>query len=75
MKAFALCVTLGLLAAPAAAGAQGRDCSALPTSAQRARACNPRQECLAKVARLPGDPHPPPRPPPPPGRGASPPLV
>jgi hypothetical protein len=54
VKALALCLTLGLLATPAAAGAQGRDCAALPTSAQRARACNPRQECLAKVARLPG---------------------
>jgi hypothetical protein len=36
-----------LLAAPAAAWAQ--DCSNLPATAQRARQCNPQQECMAKV--------------------------
>lgn len=36
-----------LLAAPATALAQ--DCSNLPATAQRARQCNPQQECMAKV--------------------------
>jgi hypothetical protein len=31
--------------------AWGQDCSKLPTSAQRARPCNPQQECLAQVER------------------------
>jgi hypothetical protein len=38
-----------LLLAPLPATAQPVDCSSLPTSAQRARACNPQQECLAQV--------------------------
>jgi hypothetical protein len=38
-----------LLALPASA--QTQECSKLPASAQRARACNPRQECLAQVER------------------------
>jgi hypothetical protein len=36
-----------LLAVPAVAWAQ--DCSNLPATAQRARQCNPQQECLAKL--------------------------
>jgi hypothetical protein len=38
-----------LLLAPLPAAAQPQDCGSLPTSAQRARACNPRQECVARV--------------------------
>jgi hypothetical protein len=38
-----------LLLAPLATPAPGQDCSNLPTSAPRARACNPQQECVAKV--------------------------
>jgi hypothetical protein len=38
-----------LLLAPLAAPAQAQDCSSLPASAQRARTCNPQQECVAKV--------------------------
>jgi hypothetical protein len=37
----------GLLAAPA----QAQDCSRLPATAQRARPCSPRQECVAQVER------------------------
>jgi len=37
----------GLLGAPAAA----QDCSKLPATAQRARPCSPRQECVAQVER------------------------
>jgi hypothetical protein len=40
-------VLASLLAVPAAAWAQ--DCSNLPATAQRARQCNPQQECMAKV--------------------------
>lgn len=38
---------LTLVAVPAAA--QPRDCGALPGSAQKARTCNPQQQCLAQV--------------------------
>ena len=38
-----------LLLAPLAAPAPAQDCASLPTSAQRARTCNPQQECLARV--------------------------
>jgi hypothetical protein len=38
-----------LLLAPLPAAAQPRDCASLPSSAQRARSCNPQQECVAKV--------------------------
>jgi hypothetical protein len=41
-----LAASLLLVPLPAAAA---QDCSSLPTSAQRARACNPQQECLARV--------------------------
>ena len=40
-----------LLAAAGPAVAQSQDCSSLPASAQRARTCNPQQECLAQVER------------------------
>jgi hypothetical protein len=36
-----------LAALPAAA--QPKDCGSLPTSAQKARTCNPQQECLAQM--------------------------
>jgi hypothetical protein len=39
-----------LLTAPPAAS-QPPDCSSLPASAQRARTCNPQQECLAQVEK------------------------
>jgi len=38
---------IALAALPAAA--QPKDCGSLPTSAQKARTCNPQQECLAKM--------------------------
>jgi len=38
---------LTLVALPAAA--QPGDCGALPSSAQKARTCNPQQQCLAQV--------------------------
>jgi hypothetical protein len=40
-----------LLRVAGTAAAQSQDCSRLPTSAQRARTCNPQQECLAQVER------------------------
>ncbi|HET7342342.1 MAG TPA: hypothetical protein VFL90_12845 [Methylomirabilota bacterium] len=42
-----LLAALALGAAPALA--QPSECSALPSSAQRAHTCNPRQQCLAQV--------------------------
>lgn len=42
-------VFASLLATVAPASAQSRDCASLPTSAQKARSCSPRQECVAKV--------------------------
>jgi hypothetical protein len=44
-----LVAALVLIALPSTAAAQ--DCSKLPAAAQRARTCNPRQECLAQVER------------------------
>ena len=44
-----LVTALLLTALPVAA--QPPDCSSLPASAQRARACNPQQECMAQVER------------------------
>ena len=38
---------IALAALPAAA--QPKDCGSLPTSAQKARTCNPQQECLAQM--------------------------
>ena len=38
-----------LLVAALPAAAQTPDCSRLPASAQKARSCNPQQECVAKV--------------------------
>ena len=43
----ALIAAIALTAVPAAA--QPRDCGSLPASAQKARTCNPQQECLAQV--------------------------
>jgi hypothetical protein len=40
-----------LVLTPVTTAAQSQDCSRLPTSAQRARTCNPQQECLAQVER------------------------
>jgi hypothetical protein len=40
-------VLVSLLLAPLPVAAQ--DCASLPTSAPRARACDPQQECLARV--------------------------
>jgi hypothetical protein len=48
--ALALLAALLLGAASPAAG-QSQDCSSLPASAQKARSCSPRQECLAQVER------------------------
>jgi hypothetical protein len=42
-----LLACLTLTALPAAA--QPKDCGSLPTSAQKARTCNPQQECVAQV--------------------------
>ena len=38
---------IALAALPAAS--QPKDCGSLPTSAQKARTCNPQQECIAQV--------------------------
>ena len=45
LLALVAAITLG--AVPAAA--QPRDCGSLPASAQKARTCNPQQECIAQV--------------------------
>ena len=45
----AVLASLALTALPAAA--QPKDCGSLPTSAQKARTCNPQQECMAQVQR------------------------
>ena len=42
-----LVAALALAALPAAA--QPKDCGALPSSAQKARTCNPQQECVAQL--------------------------
>jgi hypothetical protein len=42
-----LAAALALAALPAAA--QPKDCGALPSSAQKARTCNPQQECVAQL--------------------------
>jgi hypothetical protein len=42
-----LLASIALTALPAVA--QPSDCGALPSSAQKARTCNPRQQCLAQV--------------------------
>ena len=42
-----LLASLALTAVPALA--QPTDCGALPNSAQKARTCNPQQQCLAQV--------------------------
>jgi hypothetical protein len=47
MRARPLVLASLLLAVPATVLAQ--DCSNLPATAQRARQCNPQQECMAKV--------------------------
>jgi hypothetical protein len=47
MKRVRAIVVASILLAPLAAAAQ--DCATLPTSAQRARTCNPRQECVGQV--------------------------
>ena len=44
-----LLACLALTAVPAAA--QPKDCGSLPTSAQKARTCNPQQECMGQVGR------------------------
>ena len=44
---FLLLAALPLTALPAVA--QPTDCGALPSSAQKARTCNPQQQCLAQV--------------------------
>jgi hypothetical protein len=40
-----------LLTAAVPVVAWSQDCSSLPTSAQKARSCSPRQECVAQVER------------------------
>jgi len=42
-----LFAAMALAALPAAA--QPKDCGSLPSSAQKARTCNPQQECVAQV--------------------------
>jgi hypothetical protein len=44
---FLVLAAAALTALPALA--QPTDCGSLPTSAQRARTCNPQQQCLAQV--------------------------
>ena len=45
-----LLASLSLAAALPAAG-ETQDCSSLPASAKKARACSPQQECVAQVER------------------------
>jgi hypothetical protein len=40
-----------LLSTALPATGQAQDCSSLPASAQKARSCNPQQECLAQVGQ------------------------
>ena len=47
-RALSLLLAWVLLAA-APVAAQPADCAALPTSAQKARTCNPQEQCLAQV--------------------------
>ena len=51
MKLLALSLVLlaGLALTALPAAAQPRDCGSLPTSAQKARTCNPQQECIGQV--------------------------
>jgi len=44
-----LLASLALTAVPALA--QPSECGALPSSAQRARTCNPQEQCLAQVVK------------------------
>jgi hypothetical protein len=44
-----LLASLALTVVPALA--QPSDCGALPNSAQRARTCNPQEQCLAQVVK------------------------
>jgi hypothetical protein len=44
-----LALTATLLLVPAAYAADPVDCSRLPSSARRPRACNPQQECLSLI--------------------------
>jgi hypothetical protein len=48
--AVALAATL-LALAPGARPVLAQDCDTLPTSAQRPRACNPREECLQRIPK------------------------
>jgi hypothetical protein len=50
-RAVSLLFTSLLLTAGLPAVARSQDCSNLPASAQRARSCNPRQECVAPVEK------------------------
>ena len=47
IRVLLLVAALALAALPAAA--QPRDCGSLPAMAQKARTCNPQQECVAQV--------------------------
>jgi hypothetical protein len=49
MKRTISILAAGLLLAALPAAAQPPDCGSLPQTAQRARTCNPQQECLARV--------------------------
>jgi hypothetical protein len=49
MKRVVLCLLVSTTLGAAPALAQPTDCGALPSAAQRARTCNPQQQCLAQV--------------------------
>ena len=49
MKRVVLCLLASTALSAVPALAQPTDCGALPSSAQRARTCNPQQQCLAQV--------------------------
>jgi hypothetical protein len=51
MTRLAAVLFAALLAIALPSAAQAQDCSKLPTAAQRARTCNPQQECMAQVQR------------------------
>jgi hypothetical protein len=47
----ALLILLASLFLAAALPVEAEDCSSLPASAKKARACSPQQECVAQVER------------------------
>jgi hypothetical protein len=51
MKSVIPLVLASLALTAVSASAQPTDCGALPSSAQRARTCNPQEQCVAQVVK------------------------